>query len=1037
MSAPSELTPSIPPRPARSKTPVDTANAAPEAEAPSGANMPSIPPRPPRRPGMTPTVSSDQTPQQFATISPSVELQQPFPVSSVNKPDAEGLRKQTTATSSELGESRTVSRSESRSASSLGNYETGIPKIGSRVPMHPNAGDVQAPTPTGSKFNKNALKDVYKQQNYGEYAKTGSVERIERNNLARSAIDLNEIVEKARGGSGVGTRPDAQPVPDEDMAYLASDDFTSRMMSPEPAADEQNGRSSSHHRDVIHIDPHDARRSQATTPTPFHHASRPHSRAPSRLTDRDLLEDDEDYLDEKSGTPILASDEVHKSRSSPGTPYVPRAMSPAPVETDKKDAAPTQATAQESDTEEVEKNSLGGGYTPLKKDEDHEPLFPDEEDEEVDSKEAEKPAEPDTKATRPGIRVLRNEKARFPSQDVWEDAPEYSNLETVVSDPGEKRRTGEEEQDEESSRLPVVPRRGHSRRPSAEGVKSAVGYPHQAHEEAYPQDGRSSDRVPVAHKSHVSIPQSSLRPDSSKTGSKTKQRFPSADVWEDAPDSQMLSATVTPAPPEQQQDDEPPSPVENQKSPVESQKSPAEIQKSPIENQKTPILHQPPSIPKRETSPEKPRERPPPPTKPKPPTIPPRPAKKLIPPPPPTEKPKPAVPPKQPGKLLKTSFLGDLNSRLAKGPAALLGLKKEEKPSEPEEPPKSEEPLADIRKSRAKGPRGRKPPTAPTTSILKESSSGSGERPRYVGVWTIYEADDNGNPIAGTGITKPMTLSEIEKMLADKSRKQVDFVLPEAKTEKSAPEQPSEKPEEQVPKVEESPKTEEVPEPENVPKDEVALKEEAVEAEKAQTEEEPALVSASEPTSTPAEKDTEQNLPLTSDFPEKEVQEKKNTVVDQAEEKIKEEETAQESAPVVPAEPTRVEAAAVQDETPAAAPSDADATAAAVPIPSTTPAQDEALKEEPETVHEPAVQEAAVCAKPFQEPVKLEEPPVLSASSETPAVPAGEESKVLGEEKELGQGGRQDEPEEEKKTLVEATAGPGVEVDGRKREEAM
>src|SRR5690606_8394268 len=124
---------------------------------------------------------------------------------------------------------------------------------------------------------------------------------------------------------------------------------------------------------------------------------------------------------------------------------------------------------------------------PLKKDEDLEPLFPDEEDEEAESKEADKSAESDAKAARPSLRILKNEKPRFPSQDVWEDAPEYSNLETVVSDPGEKRKTGEEEQDEESSRLPVVPRKGHSRRPSAEGTGSNIGYPHQAHEEVYPQ----------------------------------------------------------------------------------------------------------------------------------------------------------------------------------------------------------------------------------------------------------------------------------------------------------------------------------------------------------------------------------------------------------------------------------------------------------------------------------------------------------------------------------------------------------------------
>lgn len=1008
MSAPSELTPSIPPRPVRSKTPVEAANAEPEAPS-APANMPSIPPRPSRRPGMPTTASNEglATPEPtVTTISPSMELHQPAPIPVV-KPDAEELRKQTTTTSSEAGESRPISRTESRISE---NQDSGVPKDALKVPLEKDAGEVQAPTPPAvPKVNRNALKDVYKQGNYGEYSKTGSVERIERNNLARSAVDLNESVQKALGGSGVGTHRDAQPVPDEDMAYLASDDFTSRMMSPEPTD------AKAEHHNVIHIDPHDSRRSQATTPTPFSHISRPHSRAHSRLGNRDLVEEEE-FLDETTGTPILASDEIQKSKSSPGTPYVPRAMSPAFVEVEKPEEKKEEsdkptATSQGSDTEEVEKHSLGGGYTPLKKDEDLEPLFPDEEDEEP-AKEGEKALTPEPKAVRPGLRVLGKEKSRFPSQDVWEDAPEFSNLETVVSDPGEVRRTGEEEQDEESSRLPVVPRKGHSRRPSTELKGSVTGYPHEAHEDAYPQDGRSKDRIPVAHKSHVSIPQSSLRPEATKAPAKVKQRFPSADVWEDAPDSTNLSATVTPAPPEQEEE-EPVSPVET----------------------KSPIATLPPVVQpvKREPSPEKPKTRPPPPTKPKPPTIPPRP-KKLVAPPVVAEKPKPAVPPKQPGKLLKTSFLGDLNSRLAKGPGALLGLKKEEKTPEAEEPPKSEEPLVDVRKSRTRGPRGRKPPTASTTtSILKESSS---ERPRYVGVWTIYEADENGEPIPGTGITKSMTPAEIEKVIADKSRKQVDFVLPEAKAEKAV-----EKPVEEVPKeAKEEPKVEEPKVEKEEPKVEESKVEEAKEQAKEEPKEEPkaeesepvkeepkeekeAEVAAAIPTpvtpapaEVPAEKDTEQALPLTTDEPEKEIQEKTNTVVEQAEEKI-EENVAQKEAPVVESEPTKEDAEAVQDETP-------------------VPAQEE---ETP----------APICAKPFQPPVEEEEVPAAApeipsrpvaaptAAPEIPARPAGEEAKILGEEAELGQGGRQEEPKEEKKALIEATAGPGVENDGLKKEDAQ
>jgi len=80
--------------------------------------------------------------------------------------------------------------------------------------------------------------------------------------------------------------------------------------------------------------------------------------------------------------------------------------------------------------------------------------------------------------------------------------------------------------------------------------------------------------------------------------------------------------------------------------------------------------------------------------------------------------------------------LGDLESRLKLGPSA--SPKKEEK-NEYEEPVK-EEPLTDVRKSRARGPRGRKLPTKEEKPAVAEIVPKDCD---FVGVWTVFTLDQD------------------------------------------------------------------------------------------------------------------------------------------------------------------------------------------------------------------------------------------------------------------------------------------------------
>ncbi|ESZ94011.1 hypothetical protein SBOR_5589 [Sclerotinia borealis F-4128] len=158
--------------------------------------------------------------------------------------------------------------------------EHGIPEIGQRVPMYPNAGDVQAPSPSpysapyapGIGFHNDGSKRHHERKISGRggevppgsyglhghgivpydrfekayYEKHPELYKKEttsyhgphgegRAEWAMSSDDLNKIVrDTASRGAGLGTSPAVMSTPTEQIGFQASEEYTSRMSSPRP-----------------------------------------------------------------------------------------------------------------------------------------------------------------------------------------------------------------------------------------------------------------------------------------------------------------------------------------------------------------------------------------------------------------------------------------------------------------------------------------------------------------------------------------------------------------------------------------------------------------------------------------------------------------------------------------------------------------------------------------------------------------------------------------------------------------------------------
>lgn len=699
--------------------------------------------------------------------------------------------------------SSTGGRSRPQSLYNNGELEHGIPEIGLQVPMYPNAGDVQAPTPSNNSsmpatgvgfFNSGGQRhhsrtksgrevfhgppgsyglhghgvkpqDDFEKQWYAKHPEDAAREaqgeygpaiQHNRKEWALSSEELNKLVQSsATHGVGMGASPGAIGTPAEEIGYMASEEYASRMASPRPTSKPPKERKSSSQthaesplrktsfsenvldkdtsaieadeEDVIHIDP------------PTNERSHIHGGGPEA---EDLGADGGNtdarggYITEDGrGTPILASDELERHKT-PGAEHMQPAVPPE-LERERRLSQEADYSNRRSGSRPTSRPTSGIGLsrwksgeddrtgTPLDNVKEYEPLFPDDDER--------KPAQmkPITAADK------RPDLARhhFPSQDVWEDTPSSLQLQTEVETP--------EIPDELQSGTTSLQSSQVFEKPEAEEKRKT---------EAAPKEQEKSflaDHQKHPSKSHFNKDVLSDMP--SRPG--MQQRFPSQDIWEDTPSEHQLVTEVQ-AP----QTDEIESPVEPKSAVEERPQVPPrpQIPSRPAGRSKlgegagsSPVDKKAPTIPERPK-----------------PQVPARPAKpghkasdEQVPLSKVTSggsagseeaaaaaaKPKPPVPSRPGGgkiAALKAGFLSDLNSRLQLGPQA--PKRKEEKKEEEE--PKEKAPLADARKGRAKGPARRKPAASPSAAAAAALAEKKAEQVLSIGtIQTVFSISDDGD----------------------------------------------------------------------------------------------------------------------------------------------------------------------------------------------------------------------------------------------------------------------------------------------------
>lgn len=525
------------------------------------------------------------------------------------------------------------------------------------------------------------------------------------------------------------------------------------------------------------------------------HVEEPNRRRSVMFSDSESVNAD-DEVERPYTAPILADDEVAKDPS-------PRINYPAvepPLEVEEASSRPTSRPASlYKDT------SFELRPTPLEDVEEYEPLFQDDE-----KQEPKKPVKEDKAKPSP--------KRRFPSADIWEDAPSSVYYTAEVSTP-------ELFDGQEKPSPAAVP-------PPREGETPAQAFARHQEElaEKEAQELGPDGSIPARHKQkplwaqhqqHLAAEIGKARPPA--------QRFPSRDVWEDTPDSLKLETTVSTP-----QQDEVPSPADAIKPEV-----PERPQKSPAPGEKPAI----PGRPKlRQTSGD---DKPAIPERPKP-QIPARSAKvgptsggleptEAAAPPP---RQKPAVPARPMGSkiaALQAGFMSDLNRRLQLGPQA-PPKREEAPPAEDEQAEEKQEkekvPLSDARKGRARGPQRRAPTSATAAAATAAESKTVEEKPKTGINWgfssavSVFEIDpDEGTLSVGSVRKEETKIGEVRGEVGAEEKKSVD-VETETKAEAEVAEVGKSEEEEDKPKDKGEDETEvnvekkEAPEPEKEPEQE-------------------------------------------------------------------------------------------------------------------------------------------------------------------------------------------------------------------------
>ncbi|EEH20021.1 hypothetical protein PABG_02280 [Paracoccidioides brasiliensis Pb03] len=643
--------------------------------------------------------------------------------------------------------------------------EGGIPEIGQRVPMDPNAGDVQAPSPApfgdvardvwqrsgrqhqrtksgregslppgsyglhghgvqpNDKFEQawyDSHPDEFAREEQGQYGPGLGNQRPE---WAMSSNDLNTLVRtSANRGLGLATHANVVGTPEEEVGYIATDELASRLASPHTGSSLAKGEyiksqsfiESPRKKSVV-LGALDTEHDVSTVDTlekeevihidePLHHQHHPDGFAPApedhKPHNLQSLEEPGRGEGSPDEAPVLASDEI-----DPGIEHMQPAVSPV------LEPEPPSRTHSASHMRPSSRpvNMHGAGLnsarlnsrgeereeikTALEDVQELEPLFPEDDDV--------------TKITSTDRFKRRPEQHRFPSKDIWEDSPDSLQLEATVTTPDIPIELNGAEDKCQSE-------------PSSEQQTLQIG-PSSPSKEF--QSHLEDEKPP--------------RPDS-------RQRFPSNDIWEDAPDSHQLVTTVQHIP--EEEETTPTSPQHSVKptfptiparpskstnvSPVEAKStSPTELRKPPaVPNRPKPKPHHPAPL-ARPTSHNSEENLPKTSS-----------ASSAEPTPLPATKPKPPIPSRPGGSkiaALKGGFLADLEGRLKLGPKPL------EKKAEPEESSLKKAPLSDARKGRARGPARRKPAVAAGSASEPAKESAVPEI-RSVGAWDVWQIGRDG-----------------------------------------------------------------------------------------------------------------------------------------------------------------------------------------------------------------------------------------------------------------------------------------------------
>lgn len=241
------------------------------------------------------------------------------------------------------------------------------------------------------------------------------------------------------------------------------------------------------------------------------------------------------FIEERGyGVPILASDEVAKT---PGVEYMQPAVSPAPERRGgsyyfgadseyqsgfKTGSRSGSASNSRPTSRPVSIHSLPGlsrfsthdedrenMHTPLEDVDEYEPLFPDEDG----------TKRPVTAAER---LKLREQLKRFPSKDIWEDTPNSLQLQATVETP--------EPSNEPADPTNIAPAAVFETPEQESARKGEVSEEEKA--KLIPREERLAKSNFRPH----------LRQEMHRPG--LAQRFPSRDIWEDSPDSARLETTV-------------------------------------------------------------------------------------------------------------------------------------------------------------------------------------------------------------------------------------------------------------------------------------------------------------------------------------------------------------------------------------------------------------------------------------------------------------------------------------------------------------